>query len=333
MALGEIGRSRSLLEKLGETWPVRAAQAAYRAVTLPGDVYAGRTAPDSPEAIERSADLAGILALGGTGAAAAGVTPRGAIGVFGGPGAKTADHAALAEAKRLAAGGAPMPEVYKATGWYEDPATKAWRFFIPDDAMTVTPASGITHPDLVDAYPIIGRIPTEVRIGDAKMGQSGGHFVPSRYPEGSDLYVHANGVDAARESAAHELQHAIQYYEGALPDRTGGPEQAAEMLRTLHPAMSEKEARAAAGDAYRSLASEVEARNAGRWALMPSEERAKTWPGATIDRPAEQQITQYTPETLRRSVDAERAAWADAQRMVDEMRAENEAKSSRRRRR
>lgn len=84
VALGEIGRSRSLLEKLGETWPVRAAQAAYRAVTLPGDVYAGRTAPDSPEAIERSADLAGILALGGTGAARIEMVPRGSIGSSGG---------------------------------------------------------------------------------------------------------------------------------------------------------------------------------------------------------------------------------------------------------
>lgn len=43
-----------------DTWPARLAKSVYKAVTLPGDVYAGKVDPLSQEAIERSADLATI---------------------------------------------------------------------------------------------------------------------------------------------------------------------------------------------------------------------------------------------------------------------------------
>lgn len=67
--------ARSFWEKLAETWPARVAQSAYKAVTLPGDVYAGRVDPRSDDGIGRAADLAGMV-MGGT----FGMAPAGAIG-------------------------------------------------------------------------------------------------------------------------------------------------------------------------------------------------------------------------------------------------------------
>ena len=73
------GLSPSFWYKLMQTWPAKLAQSAYGAVTLPGDVYAGRVAPDSDEAIGRAADMAGLLAGG-----APITAERGALGAFGG---------------------------------------------------------------------------------------------------------------------------------------------------------------------------------------------------------------------------------------------------------
>jgi hypothetical protein len=56
---------------LGETLPGQIVRELYGAVTLPGDVYAGKVDPRSDEAIKRSFDLAGALTMG------AGVVPAG----------------------------------------------------------------------------------------------------------------------------------------------------------------------------------------------------------------------------------------------------------------
>ena len=47
---------------LGDTWPARLAQSLYSAVTLPGDVYSGKTQvdPSNPEFIGRTLDLATV---------------------------------------------------------------------------------------------------------------------------------------------------------------------------------------------------------------------------------------------------------------------------------
>lgn len=85
----------SLFELLGQTWPARMAKSAYGAVTLPGDVYAGRVDPLSEEGIGRSADLGGLV-MGGTYAGA----PRGAIGA--GPTRRAATELPMDEASRTA---------------------------------------------------------------------------------------------------------------------------------------------------------------------------------------------------------------------------------------
>lgn len=54
--------SKTFVEKLGETWPARLAKSVYSGVTLPGDVYQGKTAvdPNNPEFMGRVMDLATV---------------------------------------------------------------------------------------------------------------------------------------------------------------------------------------------------------------------------------------------------------------------------------
>lgn len=74
---------KSFTEKLGETSWGRLAKDAYSAVTLPGDVYAGKVQAGSPEELDRARGAAmfltpGSVALrGGEGVAGAALTPRG----------------------------------------------------------------------------------------------------------------------------------------------------------------------------------------------------------------------------------------------------------------
>jgi hypothetical protein len=58
-------------DALMQSWPAELAKSAYGAVTLPGDVYAGKVNPMSDEAVGRSAELAGLMTLG------AGAVPAG----------------------------------------------------------------------------------------------------------------------------------------------------------------------------------------------------------------------------------------------------------------
>jgi hypothetical protein len=58
-------------EAILQSWPAELAKSAYGAVTLPGDVYAGKVNPMSDEAVGRSAELAGLMTLG------AGAVPAG----------------------------------------------------------------------------------------------------------------------------------------------------------------------------------------------------------------------------------------------------------------
>jgi hypothetical protein len=60
-----------MAEALSESWPAELAKSAYGAVTLPGDVYAGKVNPMSDEAVGRAFELAGLV-TGGAGAMPAG---------------------------------------------------------------------------------------------------------------------------------------------------------------------------------------------------------------------------------------------------------------------
>jgi hypothetical protein len=58
-------------EAILQSWPAELAKSAYGAVTLPGDVYAGKVNPMSDEAVGRAAEFAGLMTLG------AGAVPAG----------------------------------------------------------------------------------------------------------------------------------------------------------------------------------------------------------------------------------------------------------------
>jgi hypothetical protein len=73
-ALGYYQAQGERLQRVGDalakTWPARLAKSAYDAVTLPGDVYAGRTTPNDKDYYNRATDLAGLV-MGGSYAAPA----------------------------------------------------------------------------------------------------------------------------------------------------------------------------------------------------------------------------------------------------------------------
>ncbi|RAI28096.1 LPD23 domain-containing protein [Rhodoplanes serenus] len=268
---------------------------AVRGVMAPGNAY--RSTPDNPATTEQmiapATDLAGIL-MGGAPATAV----RGAAGVFGGRLAQTADHAALARAEAMRAAGESRKAIWRETGWFTDPADGRWKFYIPDEAMTVTPHGGIVHPDAVSAYPALGSMPTEVRVGPLE----------GRYWQGDPpkIRVTAPDVDALRNAGAHEIQHAIQDLEGTLPRGGAGPiVEARRAIDAGYPdweAVPNKLRYDAAREAYHRLRHEVEARNAGDWALMSSAERAKSAPWQTADVPVSKQITDYSPPEIERVI-------------------------------
>lgn len=268
---------------------------AIRGVMAPGNAY--RSTPDSPVTTEQmvapTADLAGIL-MGGAPVTAV----RGAAGVFGGRLAQTADQAALARAEAMTAAGESRKAIWRETGWFTDPADGRWKFYIPDDAMTVTPQGGVVHPDAVAAYPALGSMQTVASIGPLE----------GRYWQGAAprIRVTAPDVDALRNAGAHEMQHAIQDIEGTLPRGGAGPID--EARRAIDATYRDWEAvpidlrTDAIGEAYQRLRHEVEARNAGDWALMSSAERARYAPWQTADVPANKQITDYSPPELDRVI-------------------------------
>lgn len=64
----DLERNRAAIkDAIMQSWPVELAKSAYGAATLPGDVYAGRVDPMSDEAVQRSADFAGLMTLGAGG--------------------------------------------------------------------------------------------------------------------------------------------------------------------------------------------------------------------------------------------------------------------------
>ncbi len=72
-----------------------------------------------------------------------GATPfasKGALGIFGGRLAATADQAALKRAEEMAAAGRPREQILNDTGWFQG-ADKKWRFEIPDNNAVVDAAA------------------------------------------------------------------------------------------------------------------------------------------------------------------------------------------------
>lgn len=150
--------------------------------------------------------------------------PKNQTNIFAGPGAKTADHARLAEAKAMEAAGAPPDQILQATGWGRA-SDGQWVFEIDDSKARIHPgALGFVdqhgsvegsaenifrHPELYAAYPDLAETKFAIRQPDAAP-------VPGRLAQ---FDKDRNRVDIfepddAASLGLHEMQHAVQRAEG-----------------------------------------------------------------------------------------------------------------------
>lgn len=244
------------------------------------------------------------------------------LGIFAGPGARTADMSMLAKAKELAAAKAPREQIWGDTGWFQG-ADQKWRFEIDDNASRYNRLPGtsaraentLEHPELYRAYENIGLTPMDVKFPSE--GPFGGQYY-SEPREG--IKVQAPDTEAAREIALHELQHAIQQREGFAPGsnadaftpdvlrqgaiqeydakinalkQSGAPPSQLEELTRKRGEVSTKTDdfwRKVALSMYRATAGEVESRNVQTRMNMTPEQRRATPPWETQDVPDIDQI-------------------------------------------
>lgn len=158
--------------------------------------------------------------------------PAGAVGMFAGRKAKTADHAALARAEQMASTGADRNAIWNETGWFQGP-DKQWRFEIDDSAAAAQPnanttkfeipnlSEGLAHQELYNAYPEMTSVPSVMKYGTKV---EGGYLTPDGFSLG---LLEAQGPDAPalKSATLHEGQHYIQQQEAFA--RGGSPESAA----------------------------------------------------------------------------------------------------------
>lgn len=201
------------------------------AISLPGQVASGEVAPTPQGATQMALALAG----GGLGL---GDAPEGALGIFAGRNAATADTGKLAQAMSLSSKGASPKEIWNQTGWFQD-VDGQWKFEIPDKGaaigplgrlatqytegkgvLTRVPNTGaelddmLSHPALFQAYPELRSIPVDRATGEYK----GGYF-----PENDTMKLATMSPGDFLSTALHETQHAIQTREGFAPG--GAPDQ------------------------------------------------------------------------------------------------------------
>lgn len=212
--------------------------------------------------------------------------PTGAIGMFGGRLAKTADLQALAKAESMAAKGASREEIFHNTGWFQG-VDKKWRFEIDDSKMKFTDkaksaissrdeskpliAKGsevISHSELFGAYPQLKG--TTIDVAASYMGYAGIYD-----QDANSLVVRSfaerSPISGAKKILAHEYQHGIQGIEGFAPGSSVEAEGG--MAR------------------YRKIAGEVEARAVEKRLSMSPAERKATPPWLSYSVPEGSQIT------------------------------------------
>lgn len=284
------------------------------------------------EMVNAAGAVVGPMAGVGIGRAAA-MAPKGGgeLGIFGGRMARTADHAALARAEKLAAEGAPRERIWDDTGWFKG-ADNQWRFEIDDSRMPpplpdpsggkMRPAdvtangvdgkgAAIRHQALAEAYPQLNDL--SVSVG---RGSIGGEF--SGVGGVGELGVTAPTTGVARGGLLHELQHAVQQQEGFASGGTPGQFQqykGGSLFKMLRDD-------AQAFNKYNRLAGEVESRATQKRADLTAEQRRARPPWMDFDVPESQQIVMMgntEPQQIfagRAAKTADHAALAKAEQMA-----------------
>lgn len=216
------GMPKSLADAIAAaSAPGNAAMGNYRLMIdqMTGENYFDGMARDAT-------GLAGLLTLGG------GAIPKApnTLGIFGGKMAATADKAALAQAEKMAAGGASRDDIWNATGWFKG-ADDKWRFEIPDDKSFYrslptpdrppgdTVGRQLIHEALFSAYPEFRDIGLMQTGGRDRFGLKGTFSADFDNPAVmADAQINLHGMDKG-STVLHELQHAAQTVEGFA---TGG---------------------------------------------------------------------------------------------------------------
>ncbi len=233
---------------------------------------------------------------------------KGALGIFGGKNALTADRRALNEAEQMRAGGKSMEDIRSDTGWFNSPTDNLWRFEIPDDKMVLkhmptvegdraygSLSSLVHHPKFYEAYPQAGFAPfsiqkqTVYRPSDGKLSRGAASFEP----DGS-IFVAAPYAKEGTSLTGHELQHLVQRVEGFSPG--SNPNHYAKLIedeirnnRGLAAYDFDALARKAEG-LYLRTAGEVESRNVENRLKFNQKQRDALHPWQSQDIPYQDQV-------------------------------------------
>jgi hypothetical protein len=136
-----------------------------------------------------------------------------AAGMFAGNLARGQDKDALQRAYQMVYKGAEPDVIWNETGHFADPTTMSWKHEISDRALwplhenASGPASSmISHKDLFANYPKLRNYPVQSFYNEGP----GGAF--SRV--NNKIEIGGSDLGELRQTAAHELQHAVQRLEG-----------------------------------------------------------------------------------------------------------------------
>lgn len=338
-----------------QTWPERMArgmaESAVSVLTLPGDVLSGKVQSGSVQEIERAAELAGMMIFGPA-PVAKGVA-EGTLGSFIGVRSKTFDRNALGGAQMFEKQGMDGADIYMETGMFRG-ADNRWRTAISDSESKLinegwekspikseVPADPFEqvpfnfdegkvvkdlpevfdHPELFKAYPEFKNIKVEYDPNH-----------PSAHWDevGNRIVIGPSNVNH-RDTYIHELQHAIQSYEGFNKGGTYMPDPKLRFDKEVNNLMTEatdiskkvkesgiitreevdrlgyikqvinlqvlrkKAGAERARENYMRLAGEVEARNAETMSLLTKEEIKRYYPKYSEDYPRGEQVVSDQP--------------------------------------
>lgn len=221
---------KHVIDAAAQTAPPGLRREDYTDAPAPQGTAAFGLSPQAwqPGDEQRAQSVGAAAGLAGVGTSFA---VPGAIGIFGGRLAATADKAKLARAEEMAAAGADRKAIWDETGWFKGGDDK-WRFEIPDyksqmnqgwhdngvpNADLAPIAGQLWHKPLYDAYPDLRKITGMTE----KATNASGSYRPEHGFSGETINIQAPNAPAARSVALHEMQHAVQEREGFA--RGGSP--------------------------------------------------------------------------------------------------------------
>lgn len=236
-ATGQDPDEQSLLEAM--LGPM--AKNAMRVMSIPGDVYSGKIPFEQIQPAAR--DFAANVGGAGIGASRLIGAPEGALGIFAGQNAATANKQALAIAQDMATHGRDATAIWDRTGWFQG-ADKRWRFEIPDQKAGFFPAEGpgvgdvVEHQELFKAYPELQNLAFNMKT--QPVGQGGVYHSGQAIEMAPDM---AAMPEAGKSVMLHELQHGVQDIEGfgfgAAPDWFLHPRGGRRLLHEAYPELGE----------------------------------------------------------------------------------------------